>query len=329
MIHKKGIVMYKKIIILVLSVLLVSCATNQSESTGPKIIFNSKSLGENPEDLSFWIVFAIGKISCNDDFYDSTFGHFSCAFKMALLINDTKKDSDEKPISQFVKDLNKISEAGFLNEYIFYSYRHRNWFLEPNLRTEAYNNWMEQNLKNHVPSEMGASVENLIPNINQSAYKKITISDNFVKSIGNLRFLETHEYERVSLGVSIRYSIASNINGWVDFYIYPNASSEKSLLRHNGLIDEASISKSGLLYYAQELESKKFQIIEESYNSESGLLKGLYEIERDGALYIDEIILSANKKYFLKVRTTFLKGKREYSDDEIRIVFDSLLSNIK
>ncbi len=323
--------MLKKFIFMILVLQLFGCAAKKQNDSGSKIILNSAIINKNPDDLAFWMMFAVANISCNEKHPDLTFGQFSCAFKFAMAINSNKNNDDSKikPISKFSQDLAKISSAGFINEYIFNSYYQTNWFLEPGLDIQAYHSWMSSNLPNHIPSTVAAEVKIKTKQNNTKNTHKTDLKDDFRKSIANLSFEKKHVYDNPNLGVSVRYRITSNVNGWVDFYLYPIPESRKKLLDKQILADEATIAKTGLLYYAQQNGAKDFIVLEESNDPNIKVLKGRYQLSNNGALYIDELLLTKNETYFMKFRSTYLKGQREYSDENIKTIFDSLLLNLK
>ncbi len=335
---------FQRIIILLSSILLISCASKQPKSSGPEIILEQHMMNENPQDAAFWMTFAVGKIVCNKNHPIPSFGKFSCAFKMAALINadennlnsekKAEKNNNEvppvKPKTKFISALNEISKAGFLNEYIFYSYWQSHWFLEPGLKVQEYKKWMESNLKNHTPSRIGASVANMNEAVtDESNFNEINLSEDIVKSVSSLLYLKKHKYDQASLGVSVRYQITSNVNGWVDFYIYPKNRSSEDLKKLNRLADQATAAKSGIMYYAQKEGANKMNVLEESSEPDINFLKGRYELERNGALYIDELYISGNEDYFLKARSTYLKGHRDYEDEDIKTIFKNLLENVE
>ena len=188
---------------------------------------------------------------------------------------------------------------------------------------------MKNNLARHTSSNgSGISVEQAETPIDESSISEIQLNQDFETSIGNLLYVRQQRYDKASLGLSLRYQVVGREDGWLDFYIYPKLRSEKGLLKRNGLVDEASVTKSAIIYYAQKAKAESMQILEEIINPEISFLKGRYEIVRDGTSYIEELYISGNEKYFLKARSTYHKGHKKYSYSEAKTIFDSLLASV-
>lgn len=315
---------------IVLSSILVGCASNSNRQTELQISVNPSALKSNPGDMSFWLVFAMAQPSCGEDYPAYSYGEYACAFKLASLISSQTVDSSEEPKSEFQVDLAKIVGAGFIDEYIFYYYHQDNWFQEPNLKTELFQNWMKSNLVKHRPSnDRSVSVKRSEIILDESKISQVQLDQTFETAIGNLFYVGQKRYDQPSLGISLRYQVVSREDSWLDFYIYPKIRTKKGLLNRNGLVDEASTTKSSILYYAQKDKVESIQVLEESSNSDVNFLKGSYEIVRNGTAFIDELYIAGNEKYFLKARGTFHKGHKDYSDNEIKAVFQSLLASVK
>ncbi len=329
------------------SVFLLSCATRPQKAPSPDIIMNQQLLKQHPEESSFWLIYALGEISCLDQYPEFTFGHFSCAFKTAMGVN-AKKDNNKadkdgnsrvksagKPAenrtgkSEFLTELDQVMQADLVNEYLFYRFRQKDWFLEPGLKTSTYRAWARTHLKNKQQVTIGAAVKNLHYDVDETRLKQIKLSDQFIKNIGNLHFERIHVYDEKSLGISIRYRITSNVNGWIDFYIYPKLRPPVKNSTRSPLIDEATIAKNAILYYAERSGAQQMKVLEETVNPDTHLLRGRYQLAREGNLYIDELLLSDNEHYFLKARSSYLQSQREYQDKEVQAIFASLLKNIQ
>jgi len=322
---------YNLILSLVIVIFMLGCSSTQKksqQSNGPTIHINSNMMKENSEDFTFWLSFALGKSSCREDYPADSFGEFSCAFKLASAIGASIDEQPNKKMSEFQVAINSILEAGFINEYMFHSYRKSHWFAEPHLNTEQFNKWMNENLPNHIPSSDSAvSVEAKVKKIDQSKVEEVNLNNNFKTSVGNLLYQGQYRYEKPSLGLSLRYQIVGREDGWIDFYIYPNLISPENLLKRNSLIDEATSAKIGIMYHAQKENIEDMEVLEETSNEDISFLKGQYELIKQSKTYISELYLAGNDKYFLKARGSYLKGAINYTDQDIKVIFDSILAN--
>ena len=171
-----------------------------------------------------------------------------------------KKKEDSKPKSQFQQDLNKIRDAGFMQEYMFHQYHQSHWFMLPNLKSQAYFQWMKLNLPNHIPGDPNSVTMEQPEENTPDSSKRVKLSNQFLKSVGFLEFEKSHQFEKNSLGIRLRYGLTNQSGGWLDFYIYPNSrfTADNSLV--DILVDEASSAKVGIIYYAQEYKAEKMEI---------------------------------------------------------------------
>ncbi|MBV1908102.1 MAG: hypothetical protein KUG78_02210, partial [Kangiellaceae bacterium] len=286
----------------VLVCLLFSCSTNKKPESVMTI--NPNSLKSSPEDLAFWMMFAVSQNGCAKSHPAYSFGEFSCAFKFAsLLLDDNKALSAEKKTkSTFQKDVKAVFNAGFIDEYLFFEYRQSNWFVAPNLKSKEYETWKSINLVNHNIGDPSSVTMTRETPASPPEVKELKLSNSFIKSVGNLTYETQRKYESASLGLSLRYKMKDVPNGWLDFYIYPNLRSTKSNSLEKVLADEATNAKTAIIYQAQQDKIEHMDIIEETFNDDLTFLTGIYEIKYDNTSFANELYISGNEKYFLKAR---------------------------
>jgi hypothetical protein len=272
------------------------------------------------------MIFGVSKLSCGKDFPAYSYGEFLCAFKMASVVTALDEDAS----SEFSDAIHKVANANFLNEYVFYYYNQDGWFHEPGLRTDEFRNWAKINLADHVPiSSNAVSVEQGQTEADETEVSEIELNSDVKQSVGNFSYVSEQRYEKPSFGVSLKFDIVGNDSATVDFYIYPKLPKENELLKRNGLVDEATSAKIGIIYYAQENKADSMEVVQETSNDDISFLKGVYKIEVNNTRFIEELYISGNEKYFLKARSTYIEGtERNYNEQEIKNLFESLLVNV-
>jgi hypothetical protein len=67
------------------------------------------------------------------------------------------RQRDAKYDLPYFNDLSRVSDAGFLREYVWVYLRQKSWSAEPSgLRLSEFETWQAENLKDHVPQSQGA-----------------------------------------------------------------------------------------------------------------------------------------------------------------------------
>lgn len=64
-----------------------------------------------------------------------------------MKLQETDKD-------EYLEEVKKISDSGFIQEYVFYSFNKYNWQVPEGLREKDYQEWMQSNLPNHQPQTL-------------------------------------------------------------------------------------------------------------------------------------------------------------------------------
>jgi hypothetical protein len=61
----------------------------------------------------------------------------------------------DKRVDVYIGEMMRISEAGYMKEYVYFSFNPGSWELSGNLREAEYREWMQTNLPGHKPLTLG------------------------------------------------------------------------------------------------------------------------------------------------------------------------------
>ena len=318
----------KKIATIVLLTSVVSgCSSTgqrQSESNGPKIEFDVDS-----PDATFWLMYGLASTGCASKYQTYSFGEFYCAFSFANLINlETDKNKGD-PVTPFASAMRKVTKAGYLKEYVFYAYNQTQWFKEPGLKTQAYQQWMGNNLPDHKISPPAAKVSG--QNTKQTAenpIKAIALNSTFIKESGPIYLANKHIFEDPSYGMSLRYIDDSRDDFYVDFIIYPKTHYKEQSLKRNYLVDEMSQVKAGMYYYVNEGRYNDLQVVSEQVSADGNFATGVYRLNHNNQPTETLAYLTEYNGVLIKVRSSHIIDNTTKYEQAIKTVMKDLKNNV-
>ncbi|MDX1451649.1 MAG: hypothetical protein R3183_03750 [Oleiphilaceae bacterium] len=151
----------KKWILIILPLLIVSCANTQKIERERVIASTWMPASESDQDrqlasafgltLAYWV----DKYGTPDELPDGefipTFFALELAFK-GQLSYWSHLALENRSSNTYMEALEKVNEAGFLSEYIWAYHSHPSWGKpEPSLKTNEFKKWAASNLVGHQP----------------------------------------------------------------------------------------------------------------------------------------------------------------------------------
>lgn len=134
-------------------------ANNSSQSTAatskPKVLIDA-SLRNDPTATVVWIAYGVGLAMNHPKLdlqraaglhaYVPTFDADLLARKNQIVVWNQIKAKDASVSNTYMSELEKINEAGFLQEYVWEYYKQPGWVEPSGLRLSQFDVWRQQNL---------------------------------------------------------------------------------------------------------------------------------------------------------------------------------------
>lgn len=167
--------MTKKLIISIVTLMmLTSCLTTRDDSKPRYSISMDGSLMSDVLASSSWLSYTgVIKEDMEAFYSENPEGEYVLSFntennaRIRLCdsyyeMKEGSKDQYDFETVEYIDELTQIKDAGYMKEYVYYSFNTGEWEDEPDLRTSNYESWMEMNLPEHEPQTL-ASVEYIKP----------------------------------------------------------------------------------------------------------------------------------------------------------------------
>ncbi len=134
--------------------------TNSKEEAVTIDVSLDPSLMSNDASLASWLAYAIIIADEMNTYYtQQPSGNFILTFAIELSAREgmieqyvsLKNNGDLPETYQYVEELLLIENAGFLEEYVFFSFNPGTWENDKGFIEADFTNWKEINLSNHQP----------------------------------------------------------------------------------------------------------------------------------------------------------------------------------
>jgi len=319
---------------LMLSTLTGCQTTDNSGNSGNSITLNFES-----EDMLFWLTYGIAQPACQKQFQPYTFGEFYCTYAISssVAIGSAKKydestdKTNEDPPTQFERTLTKVSDAGYLEEYVYHFYNQSHWFKQPNLELNAFNQWLEQHLPNHQAPAIDGNVS-----IKQSQATEtpittpVALDNHYIKQAGAIKANKQTKLDGPGHGWRLTYLDDNKEDFFVDIFVYPKVNYKPTIseqTRHY-LVDEMTLVKMGILYYVDQGVYSNFKIVDEQIDDEGNFVSSHYLIDKQYKPHSTFSYLTEHQGVLIKARSSQARDNTTDYSQDIKAVMDNLKQHV-
>lgn len=159
---KYGKISVKKYLCIYLIFFLVGCSTTEHAKKGSELYLDQSILTDD-NSATGWLAYGLGLLAWEPvRLDDGRLDYFNREVFARQSAAQVWKELKQKKTSSPDKDLDAleiISDAGFMDEYLWLYFNEDGWVDPGTLELEKFNEWEVENLVNHVPlKQTGVSV---------------------------------------------------------------------------------------------------------------------------------------------------------------------------
>ena len=124
---------------------------------GDTFYLAQRALANDDPALQSWVSYSLTRSTCqlqiggDNPARASSFECELTARRLMLLTWVEKKSLDQENTDQYLDELVRIRDAGYLDEYVARHFRKRHWNMPDDLEARGYKRWSRVHLPNHRP----------------------------------------------------------------------------------------------------------------------------------------------------------------------------------
>jgi len=124
---------------------------------GDTFYLAQRALADDDPALQSWVSYSLTRSTCQLQIGGDNPARASSleceltARRLMLLTWVEKKSLDQENTDQYLDELVRIRDAGYLDEYVARHFRKRHWQLPENININDYRRWQRTNIPSHKP----------------------------------------------------------------------------------------------------------------------------------------------------------------------------------